>query len=216
MYYNNPYINPYTGCRLNTSYVRVLHASPNAPAVDIYVNDILVVSNFNYRSFSQYFPIEPGEYNIKVYPAGQIANPVINTNLIAPDRIIATIAVIGTVNEIGLLTIPDPPIAVPLGTVNLRFVHLSPDTPAVNVSTTSGTRLFSNISYKQIPNYIPVAPGTYAIHIRPVGSLQPILYVPNITLLANRFYTIYLIGIRNGNPPLQVLIPLDGNSYIKV
>jgi len=216
MFYNNLYIDPYAGNRLNTSYVRVLHASPNAPAVDIYVNNILAVSNLYYRNFSQYYPIAAGQYNIKVYPAGQITNPIINTNLMAPDRVIGTIAITGMLNEISLLTVPDTPMAIPSGTVSLRFVHLSPNTPAVDVSTTTGVNLFSNIAYKQIPNYISVNPGTYAIHIRPAGSLQPILYVPNITLLANRFYTIYLVGIRDGNPPLQVLIPLDGNSYIKV
>ena len=51
----------------DVSYVRVFHASPNAPAVDIYVNGSLVFENLSYKEFTEYVPLPMGEYNVQVY-----------------------------------------------------------------------------------------------------------------------------------------------------
>lgn len=96
----------------------------------------------------------------------------------------------------------------------IRFGHLSPEAPTLNVVLPNGNTLFSNVSYKQITPYIPVDPGTYTIEARSSSSDERILYVPNIRLRGDRFYTIYAVGNLSKPPELQVLIPLDGNSYI--
>ena len=48
-----------------TSYIRVFHASPNSPAVDIYANDNLIVEALEYKDASAYIPLPPANYNIK-------------------------------------------------------------------------------------------------------------------------------------------------------
>ena len=57
-------------------------------------------------------------------------------------------------------------------------------------------------------------PSTYRLQARIAGTDQVILDVPNINLTANRYYTVYAVGLPVGQPPLQVLIPLDGQSYL--
>jgi hypothetical protein len=79
MYYY-PYTN-YYGVRQINSYIRLFHASPGAPAVDIYANGNLIVKNLSYKELSPYLPTSSGSYNVRVYPSGQTANPVINTNV---------------------------------------------------------------------------------------------------------------------------------------
>jgi hypothetical protein len=73
-----------------SSYVRVLHASPNAPAVDVYVNDKLAVRNISFKGFSPYLRLAPGRYNVKVYPAGKKDTAVLNTNVDIPAKTILT------------------------------------------------------------------------------------------------------------------------------
>lgn len=201
--------------RAEKSYIRILHASPDAPAVDIYANDMLIAQNLSYKSFTEYLSVVPGNYNIRVFPSGNTTTPVINTNLNIPANSIFTVAASGMLSNIGLFPISEPITAIPPGKLFIRFVHLSPDAPDVDIVLPDGSVLFSNVGYKGVTNYIPVNPGTYTINVNPAGTDKTVLYVPNITLTSGKFYTIYAVGLVQGPPPLQVLIPLDGNSYIK-
>ncbi|MBV7276799.1 DUF4397 domain-containing protein [Clostridiaceae bacterium UIB06] len=200
--------------RVPASYIRILHASPGSPAVDIYINNNPTISGLAYKGFTDYMPIPSGSYNIKVYAAGSQGRPIINTNLFIPDGIIYTLAIIGTLPNISLLPIEDTRRPIIQGKTLLRFSHLSPDAPKVDVTLPDGTALFKNVEYKQITRYIPVNPGKYRVNLRIAGTNDIVLDVPNINLYPDRFYTIYAIGLTDKNPPLQVLIPLDGNSYL--
>ena len=202
--------------RVTNSYFRLLHASPNAPVVDIYLNNALAVRNLAYRGFSQYLTVPPGIYNIKVYPSGQQNIPILDTSITIPERSIQTIAAIGIAPDISLLPVNEPAEPTLPDKVFLRFAHLSPNAPNVDVALPNNSILFNDVSYMEVANYTAVNPGNYTFYIRAAGTNQNVLYVPNINLKPNRFYTIYAVGIAGGNPPLQVLIPLDGNSYIKV
>jgi hypothetical protein len=211
---SNPFY--FNGFREPNSYIRVFHASPDAPAVDVYANNNIIARGLSYRNFTEYFQVVPGNYNITVYPAGQLTNPVLVTNANIPSGTIHTAAAIGRLSDISLFLVPEPIIPIPPNKLFIRFVHLSPNAPNVDIALPNGNILFRNIGYKQITNYLSVDPNTYTIEVRPTGTNTTVLYVPNITLYPNRFYTFYAIGLANDSPPLQVLIPLDGNSYIKL
>lgn len=198
------------------TYVRMFHASPDTPPIDIYVNNRLVAPYLPYREFTQYIPLQNGIYNIKLFPAGTTRNPLINTNVNIPANTILTIAVINKLKDIALYTIEDTPMNIPQGKVKLRFVHLSPNTSKLDVKLSDRTILFKDIEYKDVTEYLNINPGNYIIEIYGSESERRILYVPNIRLKPNRFYTIYAVGLLGERPPLQVLIPLDGNSYLKV
>lgn len=205
-----------TRARQTSSYVRILHASPDAPAVDIYVNNNLVARDVTYQEFTQYIPLAGGLYNIKVYPRGTTTNPVIDTNVNIPPRSIFTIAATGMLANIDLTLVPEPPINKLPGEVYIRFVHLSPNAPNVDITLPNGTKLFTDIEYKEIPSYIRVAPGTYELQARLTGTDTVVLRVPNVNLRLGNIYTVYAVGLVNGTPPLQVLIPLDGSTYLQI
>jgi len=192
----------------------LFHASPDAPQVDVLLNNRLVASNLAYRGFTEYLPLQPGRYNVKVLRAGTRTNPVIDEDLNIPANSIFTVAVTGRVANIGLLPIAEPRMRIPAGKLFLRFGHLSPNAPRVDVRLPDNRPLFTNVGFNEVTDYIPVNPGTYAISVFIAGTNQRVLYVPNINLKANRFYTVYAVGLAGDNPPLQALIPLDGNSYL--
>lgn len=209
--------NPNLQLRQNetVSYVRILHAAPNTPAVDVYVNNNPVAKNVRYREFTKYLSLLPGVYNIKVYAANTTSNPVIDLNTNIPARSIFTAAAIGLPNQVSLQLIPEPHLQRLPGRVYVRFAHLSPNTPNLDITLTNGTKLFSDVQYKEVTDYIPLKPGVYNIQAKVTGTNNIVIRVPNIKLLPNRYYTLYAVGLSGGKPPLQVLIPLDGNSYLK-
>lgn len=197
------------------SYLRVFHAVPDAPPIDVYINDKKIVGNLRFKQFSEYLPIPRGTYSLKVFQAGTMSLPIISKKLIIDGNEIATIAAINMTKDVALMSINEPMLKIKPANTNLRFIHLSPNSPHVDVVLPSGGMLFQDIGYAETTDYIPVAPATYTVQVKPTGSNKVVLTVPNITLKPERYYTIYAIGLLDGKPPLQVVIPLDGNSYLK-
>ncbi|WP_298838634.1 DUF4397 domain-containing protein [Clostridium sp.] len=222
------YIDPYSFYRDNliynenslyrvatmNSYIRVLHASPNSPAVDVYINDILKFKNLTYSTFTNYVEVMTGNYNIKLYPAGTKTIPVLNKNVFIPPGKIYTVAAIGTLPNIDLLLVLEPKVNNPSDNAYIKFTHLSPNAGAVDVTLPNGKILFKNVAYKESTDYMQVPPGTYTFEVRPTGTKKTVLYIPNVRLKPQRFYTVYAIGLAGGHPGLQALIPLDGSSYL--
>lgn len=197
------------------SYIRILHASPDAPPVDIYANGNAIARGLSYKGFTAYMPLEQGQYAITVFPSGHTENPIISTRVDIPAGKIMTMAAINRLRNIELFTVPDPSMTMDPLKAYVRFVHLSPNAGGVDVTLPDGTRIFRNVGYKGITHYLPVDGGTYTLEIRPTGTENVILYVPNIHLRPGRAYTVYAVGLLRESPPLQALIPLDGSSYIK-
>ncbi|MCZ7558210.1 MAG: DUF4397 domain-containing protein [Bacteroidia bacterium] len=53
-----------------TSEIRFIHASPDAPSVDVYVDEIKVVSSVGYKGFSNYLEVKSGNRFLRLVPAG--------------------------------------------------------------------------------------------------------------------------------------------------
>ncbi len=195
----------------SNSYIRVFHASPDAPPVDIYANGNMIVQNLAYKDLTGYLAVSPGEYSIKVYPAGQKMNPVINTNVTVSPQSSYTLAATGLLTNISLLPILEPYVnMMASGKSYVRFVHLSPNAPPVDITLPNGTVVFNNIGFKDVTNYMTLDPGSYTLQVRPTGSPQVVLAIPDIRLSPNMVYTIFAVGLVGNTPPLEALIASDG------
>lgn len=199
-----------------SSYIRIFHASPNSEALDVYLDDTLFVRRIPYRSFSPYLKIMPGKHTVKVYKTGTRENPIINTNMDVLAKNILTASVIGLLPEISLLPIIEPIESRIKGKAYIRFTHLSPNTNNLDLTLQNGEKIFNNISYKETTAYTAINPGIHTFNVNLTSTNEKVIYLPNIKLLPNRIYTLYTIGLENKTPPLQVVIPLDGNTYLKI
>ncbi len=210
-------MNVYSGyqfLRQPFSYMRLLHASPGTPPVDIYANRSLIASSLAYRGFTEYLQLLPGRYNIQVFRAGTTGPALLNTDIELPAQSINTAVFIGLAPAYSMKTFFETVIQIAPGKLYLRFANLVPNSPDMDLVLSDGTKLFGDVSYGMATNYTPIAAGTYIFDLLQSGTGRRLLYVPNITLGEGRFYTIYAVGRMDGTVPLQVLIPLDGNSYI--
>ncbi|MDD2422019.1 MAG: DUF4397 domain-containing protein, partial [Heliobacteriaceae bacterium] len=80
--------------QLRRSFIRLLHAAPNAPAVDVFIDNRLVANNLAYRRFTTYLPVGQGRHRVRVYPTGNRRRPVLDTTVQVAPNSIATVAVI--------------------------------------------------------------------------------------------------------------------------
>ncbi|RKD35248.1 DUF4397 domain-containing protein [Lacrimispora algidixylanolytica] len=196
------------------SFIRILHASPDAPAVDVYANGNIIAEGLTYKQLTNYLPIIPGNYQIQVYPTGTNTDPVIDTTVMIPQNSAFTIAAVGRLSDISLLPIPEaymPHMLIGMSDNSyVRFVHLSPNAPAVDITLPNGTKLFENVSYQQFSDYIAVNSGNYTLQVRPTGSDQVVLTIPNVNLMPGVIYSIYAVGLVGDQPPLEAIIAVDG------
>ena len=193
----------------NSSLVRVFHAAPQAPNVDVYVNDQMVFSNLAFGDFTRYVYLDEGEYNVSVYLAGQKDRPVINQMVDVPSQQIFTIAATGNLDNLGLLVIPDKVSKSPSQNYSsVRVIHLSPNAPGVDILV-DGDTLFEDISCGEGTDYVDLNPGTYNVNVV-LNTDKSVVLPLKVTLNPDKIYTIYIIG----NPPtLQAVQVVDGNTY---
>lgn len=191
-------------------YVRVIHTVPDAPNVDIYADNKLIVSNLAYSKYTDYLPVPEGRYKISLYVAGTKNTPVLTNMLTVPKNSYLTVAAVGNLSDMEFLEIDDANISQTLGKADIRFLHLSPNAPAVDITLPDGTVIFSNVMFEQITPYIEVEPMNYTLQVRVSGTDDVVLTVPNVNLSADKFYTVYAIGFAGKEPELQALLLIDG------
>lgn len=188
--------------------VRVVHASPDAPAVDVYADGSKVLTNVAYKGSSDYLTVPAGAHNFKVFATG--ANPSSGTPVINADATLEagkdyTVAAIGKLAQIKPLVLVDDNTAPAAAKAHVRVVHASPDAPAVDVAVKGGPVLFPNLAFGKDAGPLPVDAGTYDLEVRPAGTMTVALAVNGVQLQAGKIYTIFAVGLLNGTPKLEAL-----------
>lgn len=145
------------------------------------------------------------------FPAGQKTNPVIDTQFTVPSENSFTVAAVGKLSDISLLPIME--MYMPMVDKRksyIRFAHLSPNAPAVDITLPDESILFSDVSFKEYTDYLYVAPGNYTLQVKPTGKDDVVLTVPNVKLSPGTIYTVYAVGLLGDNPPLDAILSVDG------
>ncbi len=196
-----------------TAYVRLLQASPDAPPLDVYVNDIKLLPNLKFKDFTEYHSAEPGYYNLKVYPTTEDSMPIIDRDISMDDSMIYTIAIKNLANDMDFQVIPDMREDLPKDKAYIRFIHLSPNLSPVDVLIDNKETIM-DMGYEDVTEYIVLTPGTHSLKINQTGTNETVVSSPKTTLKAGKLYAGYIVGLDGDRPGLQILFPLEGASYL--
>ena len=123
-----------------------------------------------------------------------------------------TVVAVGQLASIEPLVLVDNNSAPAAGKAHVRFVHASPDAPAVDIAVTGGPVLFANVPFKGVGDYLPVDAGTYDLEARVAGTETVALSVPGVSLAEGGVYTIFAMGLVEGEPALTAVPSLDASS----
>ena len=141
--------------------VRVVHSSPDAPAVDVFINGERVIIGLSFTESSPYLPAAAGAVNVRVIPTGFAPDSqslLEQTLEIAVDQTVTVVA-INSLANLDLITIVDTPPAPSEGRASVRFIHVLVDAPPVRVEDESGAVLFSDIGFGMSSGYTEVQAG---------------------------------------------------------
>jgi hypothetical protein len=198
--------------------VRVVHASPDAPAVDVVVNDDFInplVPGLAFPEATGYVAPPPGDYNIKVAPTGT-SNAVIDADVTLDAGERYTVIAVGLVSDLSiepLVLVDDPrPVATE---ARVRLVHASTLAAEVDIYVTAqgasldaSTPAFTAVPFKGDTGYVSLPAGTYDVSVTPTGSTTPAIGPITLNLQAGGIYG--AIARDSAGPALPLdLITLD-------
>lgn len=193
--------------------VRVMHASPDAPAVDIFVDGQKAVTALAFPNNTGYVSLPAGTRNVKVFvsPSNGTGAAALEANLAVAAGVDYTVLAVGRLADstLALLPLRDNNALPAQGKAHVRLIHASPDAPAVNVAVAgTSTNVFSNVAFKGVGDYTPVATGTYNLDVKVASSGQTAKSVTGLVLGNQGVYTAVAVGLA-GAGTLQVVPLVD-------
>lgn len=195
----------------NLSFVRVLHASPDAPPVDIYVDGKLIFKDLAFKNFTEYVPLAKGTYKFDVYPVGKTEKPVLSQSIDIPENEVITVAAAGDLIDLQLVAYFElNPKDIMEGKTRVRFIHLSPDAPAVEILLDNRTA-FNDVGFLDATDYLDIPAGTYTIEID-ISDTKDRLIEMESEFKSQKVYTIYILG---NLTDLTTIQSVDGSTYMR-
>jgi hypothetical protein len=197
--------------------LRVVHASPDAPNVDVLLSGKTVLTNVAYKAASNYLTVNAGSSKIEVQANGTTQD-VINANVSLTKNKDYTVFAVDRVASIAPLVLTDdntPPAA---GQIKLRLVHASPtagnvdiyvEAPGTDIKTVTPT--LTNVAFKAASTYLSVPTGSYEVFITPTGTKTVALDSGSLALSAGQIRTAVALDAPRGGTPLTAIVLSDLN-----
>ena len=196
-----------------TGRVRIMHASPDTPPVDIFVDGQKAVTALAFPNNTGYVALPAGGHNVKVFvsPSDGTGTPALQATLEVVAGKDVTVLATGRVGDGSLaLTLFEDDNRTPSGNnAHVRLIHASPDAPPVNVAVAgTDTNVFTGVAFRNVSPYVPVPAGTYSLDVKVNATGATVLTIPNLKLDARTVYTAVAVGLA-GNGTLRVVPLVD-------
>ncbi len=180
-----------------TAGVRAAHLSPDAPNVDVYVDDDPVLEDVPYRAVSEYLELDAGTYDVMITAAGD-DEAVYEEELEIGDGdyTIAALGELADVNQPFEPAVLEDDLSDPGDQARVRLVHASPDAPAVDVTIDDGeTVLVEDAAFGDDAAF-EVDPGEYTLEIRGASEDNDgeIVKVFDVEPEAETVYSAFAVG----------------------
>jgi Domain of unknown function (DUF4397) len=186
------------------AWVRVLHGSPDAPKVDVYVGADLgsaakvdALSGLSFGEISDYVEVDAGTYGVKVCAT---ADPMVCPIEVAALALAAdtkyTVAASDLLASIDANVFVDAPDTSESEDTQVRVVHLSADTPSVDVLTQAGDSIgVDGLTYPNATGYAKFPAADYDLKVCATADHAVCPIDPGaLTLEAGKAYSVFAIG----------------------
>lgn len=184
--------------------VRVIHASPDAPAVDVYVNGSKVIENLAYGAGTDFAALPAGnDREIQIVPAGgTVDDAIFDTSVDLGEGKAYDVVAVGMSEDLDAIVENVDLSAVAEGQSRLRVMHAAPDVGDVSVVVTDGPTLFEGVGFKDTTDYEVLDAATYDIQIKDGDNV--LIRVQDFTLQAGQAVDVLAIG-RTDDNSLQLI-----------
>jgi hypothetical protein len=178
--------------------VRIVHGSPDAPAIDVIVDGAAVAENIAFGEATGYVQISEGSHQVQVVPTGQAADSaVIDTEIELEEGDTYVFATTGLLNEIDsqLYEVDLSGDDMESDQARIRLLHLAPEAGSVDVYVAGGDELIDDANFPDASGYTTIDAGIYDLEVREHDSDTVALTVPDIELMAGSVYDLVVMGL---------------------
>lgn len=217
--------------------LRVVHAAPAAPAVDIYIStsadatsiatETATIGNLAFKAAPPALDIAPGEYYVRVtgansktilFDSGKATlSTGANLTLVAVEQSGAT-SPISLVNLTRNYLIPRSEIVDIVAQV--RVVHASLDAPAVDAVLEDATKVATALTYSTASAYALTKAGPHTLTITGAGTTTPALVTSTLALTGSTSYSVFVMGLAASPVGVTLLdsltSPIAGNAKLRI
>ena len=198
--------------------LRVVHASPDAPTVDVVVNDNFaspLVSDLSFPEFTPFVNVAPATYNVKVTDSATQTVVAIDASVSPKAGISYTVLAVGNLAAIEPLIVADDPRRVATQ-AKVRIIHASPaaqnvdiyvTAPGANIGNVAPT--LANVPFKANTGFLALAAGSYDVTVTPTGSKTAAIGPATIAVVAGGVYTAIARDAPGGGAPLGLILMDD-------
>ncbi len=191
----------------NQATVRVVHASPNAPNVDVRFGNSVVFSNVPYFS-AGVRTVAAGPTRVRVNAAGTATTVIDTTPTFAANRLY-TILAANNLASIAPIVVDDVNAGPGINQARVRFVHGSPTAGTVDIYVSApGAALPATPTLEDVPFLAVSAPltvpsGNYQVRITPANTPGTVaIDTGTITLGSNTSTIAVALDAAGGGAPL--------------
>lgn len=195
--------------------VRVVHASADAPAVDVIANDGFeqpLIADLAFGEFAGYVDLTSATYNIKVVPTGETTPAVIEADLDLAAGTQYNVIALNTLELIEPLVVTADNRSVATE-AKLRIIHGSPTAQNVDIylvepgaSLDGATPALTDVAFKADTDFLSIAEGSYDVVVTPTGSTDAAIGPATITLTAGGIFTAIAVDGEGGGAPLGLIL----------
>lgn len=188
--------------------LRAFHASPNAPAIDLYIDGTLTIPDLAFGQVSDYLSIQPGNHSLRIYPAGtsgqgqELLSAELEGLKVGQDY---TAVALDMVEHLRAMLLHDTTPRPSAGHAKVRAFHASPDAPPVDIAVARGPVLFKNVAFRHVTDFVEVPARMVDLEIRPTGQEQTLMVLPDYTLADGTMHTFVALGLLNGEPAFMIM-----------
>ena len=217
-----------TGCQAIVSsepqsQVRIIHATPDAPGLDVYQGPNALAFNLGFGTVTSYIPLAPGNYTINADTAGS-KQTLSSAKASFAASAQYTVLIGNSAASMQQLTLTDQSQPAPSGQIALRFIHQATRTGAVDIylvpagqKLSAVTPLVNGMIFGANTGYLNVPTGIYSLIMMP-AKITPVTTTatyagPQVTYSSGSARTIVLIDQQLVSMPgLQVITANDFDS----
>lgn len=180
------------------AYVSFFHGSPQTENLTITVdNRIYNHQSFDFGSYLAYGNFYTGHRQFSFKPA-HAANSLLDTTLMLKPDIAYSVFLTDNEQDLTPLVVQDSLYRPEEGKALLRLVHLSPDTPQVNLGLKDEQDfMFEELGFGEFTSFQNVAPGTLNLTLKTSSSEEAVVSASNVSLSAGRIYTMVVRGYQD-------------------
>jgi sugar lactone lactonase YvrE len=210
----------------STANLRVVHASPNAPTVDVYVDGDAVLEGVEFGAVSGYLEVPAGDRAVDITAAGDSDSVVFSGDVGVEANTDYTVVAAGEIGDMAdeaftPLILTDDNSDPGDDTARVQLVHASPDAPAVDITVAgSGDTLFDGVAFGE-SGAVEVPAGEYTIQVR--GDTEnndgDVVAEYDLTLEGGTIYTGLAVGYLSpddepADTPFNLLVATPDGTVI--